>query len=51
MTILPTARAQVIGRNKQIHNLRALLDTGAHINAVTSKSCQTMGLKPKPSKK
>ena len=57
MTILPTARVQVIGRNKQIHNLRALLDTGAHINAVTAKGkclvfvCKykTLGLEPKPS--
>ena len=49
MTILPTARVQVIGRNKQIHNLRAMLDTGAHINAVKSKAWKTLGLEPKPS--
>ena len=49
MTILPTARVQVIGRNKQIHNLRALLDTGAYINAATAKACKTLGLEPKPS--
>ena len=49
MTIFPTARVQVIGRNKQLHNLRALLDTGAHINAVTAKACKTRGLQPKPS--
>ena len=49
MTILPTARVQVIGRNKQIHNLRALLDTGAHINAVSAKACKTLELEPKPS--
>ena len=49
MIILPTARVQVIAGNKQIHNLRALLDTGAHINAVTAKACKTLGLEPKPS--
>ena len=49
MTTLPTARVQVIGRNKQVHNLRAFLDTGAHINAFTAKTCKTLGLEPKPS--
>ena len=48
MTILRTARGEVIGTNKQIHNLRALLDTRAHINAVTGKTCKTLGLEPKP---
>ena len=47
ITILSTVRVQVTGRNKQIHNLRALLDTGAHINAVTAKACKTLGLEPK----
>ena len=47
MTISPTARVQVIVRNKQIHNLRALLDTGAHINGITAKACKTLGLEPK----
>ena len=49
MTILPPARVQIIGRNKQIHNLRAFLDIGAHINAITAKACNTLGLEPKPS--
>ena len=49
MTILPTACVQVIGRNKQIHNRRALLDTGGHINADTAKACKTLGLEAKPS--
>ena len=49
MAILPTARLQVIGRNKQINNLRALLDTGIHIKAATAKACKTLGLEPTPS--
>ena len=49
MTILPTARVQVFGRNKQIQSLRALLDTGAHKNAATAKGCKTLELEPKPS--
>ena len=49
MTILLTARVQLFGRNKRIRNLRALLVTGAHINAVTAKAFKTMGLEPKPS--
>ena len=47
MTVLPTARVQVINRNEQIHNLRALLDTGASINAITAKACKTLEIESK----
>ena len=46
MSLWPTAGVHLIRRNKQVHNLRALIDTRAHIYAVTTKASKTLGLEP-----
>ncbi len=48
VTVLPTAQVQVASSNGKQSKLRALIDTGSHVNAITEDACKLLGLKIQP---